>query len=282
MTAKPLLVRRQLGDRGDRRGSRSSRGCGRTCAAARGRTRSGRGRSCRWTAKNLYQWLSLVTTTSRRSLAENCLLPRKLMPRMPLFGPFVDLEDQVDAALRQVDDLRRHGGRDAARAAVELDDAADVLLHLGLGEDAARAHLHLVLQLVVLDARIALEQHLVDDRVLDHLHHQGVALQRRCCTSEKRSVREQRLQRQVELGLIDRVAHLDRQVGEDRLLLDPLVALDDDAADDAALLGLAPSAAPGGARRRPRRRPTPERHAARTAPRSGRGTVVIGSVITSR
>jgi len=29
-------------------------------------------------------------------------------------GPFGDLEDQVDAALRQVDDLRRNGGRDAA------------------------------------------------------------------------------------------------------------------------------------------------------------------------
>ena len=152
-------------------------------------------------------------------------------------GALVDLEDQVDALLRQVDDLRRDGCRDPARTPVELDDAGDVGLDLGLGEDAARAHLHLVLQLVFLEVRIALEQHLIDDRILDKLDHQISALQVDLHVGEQLGAR-QGLQRQVDLGRIDRVADLDRQVRDDRVLLDPLIALDDDSPDHAALLRL--------------------------------------------
>src|SRR3546814_14531642 len=53
---------------------------------------------------------------------------------LPALRPFVDLEDQVHALLRQFDDLRRDGGRDAARTTIEFDDPADVGLGLGAGD----------------------------------------------------------------------------------------------------------------------------------------------------
>jgi hypothetical protein len=152
-------------------------------------------------------------------------------------GAFGDLEHQVDALLRQLDHLRGHRGADPARAAVELDDPLDVGLHLGLGEDAARANGHLVAQLVFLHRGIPLEDDLVDDRVLDHLHHQFRALQLDLHVGEQLGA-GQGLQRQVEARGVDRVADLDRQVAEHGALLDPLVALHGDRADHAALLRL--------------------------------------------
>ena len=183
------------------------------------------------------------------------------MPRMPLFGPFADLEDQVDARLRQVDDLRRHGGRDAARAAIELDDAADVLLRLGAGEDAARAHRHLVAA-----ACRSLMLEFPSNSTWLMIGFSTTCTIRVSPCSWMLHVGEQvgagqRLQRQVELGRVDRVADLDRQVGEDGVLLDALVALHDDAPDDAALLlpGRAPARGPE--RADSRRRPAAERNA---------------------
>jgi hypothetical protein len=152
-------------------------------------------------------------------------------------GAFVDLEHQVDALLRQFDHLGRHGRRDAARTAIEFDDALDVGLNLGAGEDAARTDLHLVLQLVFLERRVPLEDHLVDDRVLDDLDDQVAALQLDLHVGEQIGA-GQGLQRQVEALRVDRLARLDRQVGQHGPLLDPLVALHHDALDHARALGL--------------------------------------------
>ena len=89
---------------------------------------------------------------------------------------FVDLEDEIDAALVELDDLGLDRGVVAAAAAIDRQDALDVGLHARAREDLARLGLHLVAQLVVLDLAVTLEGDAVDDRVLRHLHDQGRAL----------------------------------------------------------------------------------------------------------
>jgi len=155
-------------------------------------------------------------------------------PQHAALGAFIDLEHQVDALLRQLDHLGRHRRRDPARAAIELDNTLDVGLHLCAGEDAARTDLHLVLQLVFLEGRVPLEDHLVDDRVLDDLDDQIAGQQLDLHVGEQVGPR-QGLQRQVETLGIDALTGLDGQVGQHRPLLDPFIALHDDALDHAAL-----------------------------------------------
>ena len=46
---------------------------------------------------------------------------------------FDDLEDEIHAAVVELDDLRRDGGLIAAAAAVELEDTLDVGLHAWSG-----------------------------------------------------------------------------------------------------------------------------------------------------
>ena len=92
-------------------------------------------------------------------------------------GAFVDLENQVHPALRQFDDLRRHRRRNASRATVKLDDASDILFHLGASEDASWANLNLVLEFVLLEVGISLEQDPIDDRIFDHSDDQIGSLQ---------------------------------------------------------------------------------------------------------
>ncbi len=82
--------------------------------------------------------------TSPQVVVRELLVAEEVDAQDAALGAFVDLEHQVDALLRQLDHLGRHGRRNAARAAIQLDDALDVGLHLGAGEDAARAHGHLV------------------------------------------------------------------------------------------------------------------------------------------
>src|SRR6185312_16649777 len=75
----------------------------------------------------------------------------------------VDLEHQIDAALLQPDDLGLDGRVVAAAAAIDAEQALDVGLHAGPGEDLARLGLHLVAQLVVVDLAIALERNAIED-----------------------------------------------------------------------------------------------------------------------
>jgi len=95
----------------------------------------------------------------------------------PALGPFIDHEDQVDALLRQFDDLRSDRCADATGPSVELNDPLNVRLRARAGENAARPHLHLVAQLVFLEFVVSLEHHLIDDRVFRHTHDQIRALQ---------------------------------------------------------------------------------------------------------
>ena len=111
--------------------------------------------------------------------------------------PFVDREDQVDAVLRPLDDLRIDAGGEFAVAAIKFDDALDVGLHLGAGEDHARLELHFLLQVLGRDLAVALELDLVDDRVLDHVHRQRGTVPIDLDVREQ-ARREQRLQRAVD------------------------------------------------------------------------------------
>ena len=88
-------------------------------------------------------------------------------------GAFMDREDQVDAVLRPLDDLRIDPGGEFAVAAIELDDALDVGLNLGAGEDGARLDLDFLVEVLVRDLAVPLEHHLVDDRVFHHPDGEG-------------------------------------------------------------------------------------------------------------
>ena len=152
------------------------------------------------------------------------------------FRALVDLEDDVDAVLVQLDQLGRDGGRDTAGQAVQLDDLADVLLHPGAGVDAARTQGHFLAQLGLGDGAVPLEHDLVDDRVLDDLDDQvPVRLNAKLDVSEQLGA-GQGANRHVQNRVIDRVARLDRQIGQDGGLVDALVAAHQDAVDHQPLL----------------------------------------------
>ena len=143
---------------------------------------------------------------------------------------FVDLEDEVDAALVELDDLGVDRRVVAAAAAIDGQDAFDVGLHARAREDLARLRLHLVAQLVVLDLAVTLEGDAVDDRVLGDLHDQGRALHVDHDVGEKAG-REQRLQRAVGRRRIVGLAFLELEIGADRLGFGADVALDLDGGD---------------------------------------------------
>ena len=88
---------------------------------------------------------------------------------------FPDFEDQVDAIVRPLDDLRHDLHVEAAVAVIDLDDARDVGLHHRPGQRAARFRLDFLLKLLVLELAIALERDAVDDRGFDDGDNQAAA-----------------------------------------------------------------------------------------------------------
>ena len=81
-------------------------------------------------------------------------------------GALVDFKDQIDAVLVELDGFRLDRGGEAAAALVQLDDPVDVAANLGTGENLPRGEPDFGLDLVVLDALVALEHDAVDDRIL--------------------------------------------------------------------------------------------------------------------
>jgi hypothetical protein len=92
------------------------------------------------------------------------------------FGAFVDLEDDIDAVLVELDDLRLDPGGVAALSAIELDDAGDVGAGARTREDLARCEPDLGNDLVVLEAAVAFEDDAVDDRILTDLENDVTGL----------------------------------------------------------------------------------------------------------
>ena len=81
---------------------------------------------------------------------------------------FVDFEHEIDAIVRQFDDLRLDPHVEAAVAVIDFDDALHVGLHGRPRQRAARLRLHFGLELLVLGLLVAFEGDAIDDRVFDH------------------------------------------------------------------------------------------------------------------
>src|ERR1041384_7143426 len=140
---------------------------------------------------------------------------------------FRDLEDEVDAVVRPVDDLGLDADVVAAVAAIDLDDALDIGLHQRTRQRSARFRLDFGEQLLVLDALVALELDAADDRVLDHRHDEAAALPAIAYVGEQAGG-EQRLDAFVGFDGIEPLTGADAEIGANRVRLDAAVALDND------------------------------------------------------
>ena len=150
-------------------------------------------------ARNLYQALSSVAICPFSVSSSIDLVADEVDAGNAGGGPFGDREDQVDAVLRPLDDLRIDAGGEFAVAAIELDDALDVGLHLGAGEDAARLDLHFLGEVLVGNLVVALEHHLIDDGIFDHPDRQRAVVEIDLHVGEQAGG-EQRLQRLIDIG----------------------------------------------------------------------------------
>ena len=117
--------------------------------------------------RNESRLVAEVLMTSRSSIRGIGFVADKLdRPDISLV-PFLDFEHQIDAAVRQLDDLGVDVDVETAGAAVDLDDALHVGLHCRTLQRAALLGLDFKLELLVLDAAVALEGNAVDDRILN-------------------------------------------------------------------------------------------------------------------
>ena len=137
-------------------------------------------------------------------------------------------------------------GVEAARAAIALEDALGVTLHLGAGEHGTRLRFDEAEQRGVLELLVALEIDAIDGRVLDDVDDEGTARGGDANVGEQTGG-EQRLQRRVDIGGAIRFARLDGEVGADGLLLDALVAVHNNPAGGCGVSSGGPGA-PGGVR----------------------------------
>ena len=85
-----------------------------------------------------------------------------------------DGEDEIDAVVAAVDDLRHHADIVAPDAPVGFDDAVDVGLHGGALQRAARLGLHGGGEVGVLDLLVALEGDAAEHLGLGDVHDQAV------------------------------------------------------------------------------------------------------------
>src|SRR5205823_2017183 len=86
-----------------------------------------------------------------------------------------DLEHQIDAIVRQLDDLRLDAHVEASGMVIDVDDSLHVRLHHRARQRPARLRLHFSRELIVLDALVAFESDPVDDWSLDDGHDQPAA-----------------------------------------------------------------------------------------------------------
>src|SRR6185437_14793252 len=91
------------------------------------------------------------------------------------FSAIVDLEHQIDAVIRQFDDLRIDLHVEAAVAVIDFDDPLHVSLHGRPRQGAARLRLDFGLELFVFGFFVAFEGDAIDHRVFDHGDHQPAA-----------------------------------------------------------------------------------------------------------
>ena len=86
----------------------------------------------------------------------------------PGFRTLGDLEHQIDAVVRQIDDLRIDLDVEAAAAVIDFDDPLHVGLHGRPRQRPARLRLDFGFELLVLGFLIAFEGDAIDHRIFDH------------------------------------------------------------------------------------------------------------------
>ena len=143
----------------------------------------------------------------------------------------MDLEDQIDAVLRELHDLRLDRRGEPAGPPIDLDDALDVRPNPGAGIDHPRTELHFLVQLVLLDRLVPLEGDPIDDRIFNDADDEDRALAANGHIGEE-ARRKQGLERLIDLVGLVFVANGDLHVGADGLRLDTLVSLDANLGND--------------------------------------------------
>ena len=148
----------------------------------------------------------------------------------------VDHENQIDAVVRPLDDLRCHGDVETAVAVIDLDDALGVGLHPGARQRVARLRLDFLLELLVRHPVVAFEGKPVDHRRFHHRDDDVAARLGDFDVVEKaRGIK--RLEGSVDLGGVEALAGRGLEIGAHRFRFDAAVALDHDAIDGRASLG---------------------------------------------
>src|SRR6185312_10860596 len=87
-----------------------------------------------------------------------------------------DFEHEVDAILLELNDLWLNIGGKEALPAVDVENALHIALNLGAREHRSRLELDFAGQCRGIDLAVALESHLVDDRVFLDRNDDGLAL----------------------------------------------------------------------------------------------------------
>ena len=202
----------------------------------------------------------VVVMMSRSWLSEKARLPMKLMALTLVAAPSLISNTRFTRLLSSSMILGSTDGGEAALPAVDVEDALHVGLRAGAREHRARLELHLGAQRLLVDLAVALEGHLVDDRVLDHGDEHARALAVDAHVGEQAGG-EQRLDGLVDLAGIVGIADVELEIGAHRLRLDAPVARDLDVADQSPLC----ACAVGCRQRSPaRRRPCAKNAAAAT------------------
>ena len=135
--------------------------------------------------------------------------------------------DEVDPAIAAVDDLRIDADLGAAGAPVCLDDAADVGLHGGALQRAARLRFDGGGKVGVLDLLVALECDAVEHGRFGKMHHKPLAGAFDGNLVEQ-ARRDQRFQRRVTRGVVEMPVGRRVKVGAHGLGIDAAVPFDDD------------------------------------------------------
>src|SRR4029079_7108869 len=111
----------------------------------------------------------------------------------------VDLEDDIDAVLVELNDLRVDARGESTLAAIQFEDAVDVGANRAAREDLPRRELNLRRDLVLLEALVALEDDAVDDGILAHVDDEVT-----CLGAADRHVGEELCRVQILQRLVER------------------------------------------------------------------------------
>ena len=134
-----------------------------------------------------------------------------------------------------MNDFRFNGSGETAATAINAQKALNVVLDLCSGIDHPRPKGDLGFQFGGFQFIIAFKGNAVNDGIFDNVDHQRVTLSAKGDIGKKTSG-EQAFQGTVDARRIKRVPFLNKQIGFDRIGLDPLRSLDDNILDGADIL----------------------------------------------